>query len=482
MSAFLQRVAAAIKSHRMAAPGETVLAAFSGGPDSTALLHALWRLRGRLECKLCACHVHHGLRGEEADLDARHAAEFAASLGVPFVEKRGDVRAAARARKLSLETAAREVRYALLEEAAEAVGAQRIATGHTADDQAETVVMNLLRGAGPAGLSGMPAVRGKVVRPLLGLSRAEVAAYCAAEGLGYRVDRSNAEMEFTRNRIRHEVMPALLKVQPSAVEALCRLAEIMRAENELAAEAAEEALGQVATQRRSGSTASSLGLSLAAFGQLPEALRRRVLRAAIARVKGDERDLVLERIEALMELAEAGRAGSVVELPGGVRAERRYGEVLIGRGRRGAAAPTGEWPLPVPGEARTGLGWTISAALSEDLSVPEEQCSEGPYAAALDAEEAGEELVVRARRRGDRFTPLGMREACKLQDFLVNAKAPRAERARIPLVVSRKRGEIVWVVGYRIGDHCKVTGRTRRTIRLEARRFGDEGESDGDLV
>ena len=180
-----------------------MLAAFSGGADSTVLVHALHRLG----YEVIAGHVQHGLRGEEAEAEAAHAAAFAAALGLPYHERRVDAAGYAAAHKLSLEAAAREVRYAALEEMAQEVGVERIATGHTADDQAETVLLKLLRGAGPTGMSGMPPVRGKIIRPLLALTRAEVEAYAQAEGLGFRTDSSNQDPRFTRNRIRHEILP-----------------------------------------------------------------------------------------------------------------------------------------------------------------------------------------------------------------------------------------------------------------------------------
>ena len=198
MDTFLRRVAATIARHRMIAPGDTVLVAYSAGADSTALLHALVQLRKKLGCHICACHVHHGLRGRDADADAEHAARFAESLGVPFTSARADARAYAKERKLSTETAAREVRYQLLEQAARDHSAARIATGHTADDQAETVLLNLLRGAGPAGLAGIPPVRGNIIRPLIDTEKHRIKYYCDDKRLKYRRDRSNRDMRFAR--------------------------------------------------------------------------------------------------------------------------------------------------------------------------------------------------------------------------------------------------------------------------------------------
>ena len=449
MRAFLERIAATIKAHDMLAPDHLVLVALSGGADSTALLHALKQLGHRL----CACHVNHGLRGEEADADARHAAAFAESLGVPLVERRADVKSFARERKLSLETAAREVRYALLAEAAAKLHADRIATGHTADDQAETVLLNLLRGAGPSGLAGIPPVRGNIIRPLLGLARAEVLEYCAAAGLGYREDKSNLDRRFTRNRIRHDIMPALREIQPNLTAVLSRLAEIMRAENEYL-DALAAPWGRLPVCR------AQVTLPLATLASLPLALQRRLLRAALARVKGDARDLELERIDALIELVEQGRTGAMIELPEGLLATRGYGELVISRAQSPAAV-SGEWPLSVPGTTMIPeLGLCISATPSDDTTLRDD-----PNVAVLDADTVGEGLLVRFWRPGDRFVPLGLSEPVKLQDYFVNAKVPRRERGRIPIVESARH--ILWLVGHRIDDRSKVTSATRRTLRLQ---------------
>lgn len=444
----------------MIAAGDTVLVAISAGADSTALLHVLVQLRTRRRFRVRACHVHHGLRGEDADADAKHAGALARSLRVPFSRYRGDVPAFAEAHGLSVEAAARAVRYQLLERTADRVGATRIATGHTADDQAETVLLNLLRGSGPAGLAGIPPVRGRVIRPLLRFTKEKLEAYCRAQKLDYRLDRSNLDTAFTRNRIRHEILPVLREVNPHIDAALLRLAEIMRAENEFVAAQAANVLREVGAQRP-----GELGVACAQFALLAKALQRRVVRVAIARVKGDELDIELERVDALVDLAISGRTGAVVELPGRIRAERTYGEIVFSLAPSEETAVAREWSLPVPGKvALVELGIELKVARSRARRTPS-----SPMSALLDAKDIARPLRVRTRRRGDRFTPLGMKGSVKLQDFFVNSKVPRSERNRIPLVLSDD--DIVWVIGHRINDRYKVGSRTRQTIRLDARRM-----------
>ncbi|MDH4179018.1 MAG: tRNA lysidine(34) synthetase TilS [Armatimonadota bacterium] len=449
-----------IETHRMIAAGDLVVVALSGGPDSTALLHALVQIKGRHRFRLRVAHVHHGIREADADTDARAAAAFARKVGVPFSQHRADVPAYAESHGLSMEAAAREVRYRLLESTANRFGANRIATGHTANDQAETILLNLLRGTGPRGLAGIPPVRGRIIRPLLGVTREAVQHYCDSQQLPYRIDASNRDVAFARNRVRHELMPVLERFQPTLVSTLSRLAEIMRAEDDLLSEQADNALRGVASQRP-----GEVGILLSLFGALPSALQRRVIRAAIAKVKGDELDIELERVDALLHLALEGRTGALVELPGGLRAERTYGEVVIAPAPTRKAVSTQEWTLPVPGRVLLrDLGFDIAASRSRAKRPPP-----SPMAALLNAAKIGGPLRVRTRRRGDRFRPIGMKGTVKLQDFFVNAKVPRAQRDGVPLVLSGD--EIVWVVGYRVSEGFKVTEKTRRSIRLEATRL-----------
>jgi tRNA(Ile)-lysidine synthase len=332
-----------------------------------------------------------------------------------------------------------------------------------------------MRGAGPRGLAGIPAIRGRIIRPLLDLSRAEVECYLEHEGLRYRSDRSNADVAHTRNRIRHQLMPALRRLQPAITSHLSRLTAIMRAEDEFMSEQAEAAFASVASCRSNKSGERQTTLRLDAFIALPPALQRRVLRLAIANIKGDELDLELERVEALVSLALSGRTGAVVELPGGIYAQRGYEELVIRRASgkesevvsnlESRISSNQEWHLPIPGElCIPELDLRITARRSRSKTVPSDRAI-----ALMDAEAVPGPLLIRARRPGDRFHPIGAKSAVKLQDFLVNAKVPRAERDRVPVVLSG--GRIVWLVGHRISNDAKVTAGTRRTVRLEARKL-----------
>ena len=452
-------------------PGERVLAAVSGGPDSTALLLILSRLAPRLDLSLTAAHFDHGLRGRLAARRERSYVEaLCQRLAVPLQAGAGDTRAHARAHGLSREEAARELRYAFLAETAVAAGCAVVATGHTADDQAETVLLHIIRGSGLDGLAGM-AARGPwpltgregpdVARPLLCLRREETARYCQEEGLEPVVDASNLSPAFLRNRVRLELLPVLRQYNPRIDSALLRLAEAARGDLAVLEAMAAEAL-------EPGSDVGAVVLSRRRLAALSEGLQRRVLRLAVRRLLGDLRDLQGDHVEALLAGLAHG-TGYHADLPRGLRFDVGYDEATLSLAP-GESAPAvssaskaaPEAPLTVPGVTAWGP-WLIEAEVSVEQGSPPAD----PWRAWLDADVTGDELRVRSRRPGDRFQPLGLAGEKKLQDFFVDARVPRAQRDAVPLVCGRPG--IIWVVGHRIDGRARVTQATRRVLRLRFR-------------
>jgi tRNA(Ile)-lysidine synthase len=459
-----------VRDRALFGSGEHVLVAVSGGPDSTALLLILSKLTPGLGLTLAGAHFDHGLRGASAARRERSYVEaLCCRLGVPLHAGAGDTRAHARAHRLSREEAARELRYAFLSEVAAAAGCTAVATGHTADDQAETVLLHLIRGSGLAGLAGM-APRGpwpleghaglKVARPLLCLRREETARYCLEEGLKPVADPSNVSPAFLRNRVRLELLPLLRRYNPRVDAAVLRLAEAARADLSVLEEMASEALSK-------GDDGQTVALSRQRLTGLPEGLQRHALRLALRRVLGDLRDVHQDHIEALLRGLARG-AGHHLDLPRGLRFDVGYEEATLSLERReaGDVRPPlpPEAPLAVPGVASWGP-WRVEA----ELTVPStaEPSPADPWQAWLDADVTGPELRVRSRRPGDRFQPLGMAGEKKLQDFFVDARVPRAERDAVPLVCGKPG--IVWVAGQRIDERARVTGATRRVLRLHFR-------------
>ncbi len=461
-----ERVLAFIGEKNLVNPGETVLVAVSGGPDSVCLLHILSDLRAELGIKLHIAHLNHQLRGEESEADAAYVAALAKKLGIPATIEARDVAAYRQKKRLSPEEAAREVRYAFLAEVAQSCGAARLATGHTADDHVETILMHLLRGSGPRGLRGLlpqspwpyPGAGLTVIRPILGLTRAGTAAYCRRHRLNPRADASNVSLTPFRNRIRGELLPLLRQYNPQVDEALKRLARL--AADDLAfIEATAAGLWGGPVRREGEAVVFDRGPFLA----LPLALQRHLLRAAVSELGGTLKDIEAGHIEAIIAALEKP-SGKAIGLPGGLSftiEPDRY--VLAPDAMTACPFPPleGEAVLKVPG--RTELaGWAIEAALVS----PQEAGGQNPdeFTAYLDYAAVGDKLTVRHRLPGDRFQPLGLGNEKKLNQFMIDARIPRRWRQRVPVVTAG--GQIVWVVGWRIDERFKVTGGTRRVLRI----------------
>jgi len=438
-------------------PGSRVLAAVSGGPDSLALLHALWAdgaARGLAE--VSAAHLDHTLRGDESAAEAAWVAAWCAERGIKCHVGAADVAGRAKAGKRGKQEAARAARYAFLEEAAARVGADWIATGHTRDDQAETVLMNVLRGAGTDGLAGIPALSGRVVRPLIDVSRAEVEAYCAALGLEPRRDPSNFEAgAYTRNRVRLDLLPRLAReYNPAVADALVRLSAIAGRDSEYLEQQAAAALAQVAIS----GTADRLVLDRAGLAGLHPAIGRRVLRLALAQVRGTDTGVTFEHIEAVCRaIAEPDAAGFGLTLPApACGLTVRGARVTIVRNDPEPPDTGAEAALMVPGTAAlpgsvgaVRAGWEDSAG------------SVGLNAGAVNLPT----LHLRFWQAGDKIDPAGMGgRHKKLSDVFTDAKVPRPQRHTLPLVAD-ERG-LLWVPGHCLSERVRADEKTGRRLFL----------------
>lgn len=484
--------------------GATVVAAVSGGADSLCLLGALLAAQAHGVASapgtIVVATLDHGLRGEAGAADARWVAELAAKLELRCFAERAETRALAQAGHISLEDAARRLRYAFLRRVAREVGAARICLGHTLDDQAETIILHLLRGSGLDGLAGMRSLRGDLARPLLELTHSQAVAYCAARGWLPREDTTNRDERYLRNRVRRRLLPLLEAYNPNIRRTLARNAALI-AEDLVALESATDRAWDKVVVREG---AASVEMDLTTLREQTPALRRRLWRRAalrLTRAAGDEAtsDGALEaRHIALIErLLAQGRTGATLTLPDGLRAYLDYDALRLARAY-GAPSNTGasatndasdasaEWTLPVPGAVDVEpLGWRVLAAplstppgLEGDAlpPIPREPPMthagttafnyRGELRVYLDADTLGDTLTVRAWRPGDRFRPLGMAQSKKLQDVFSDAKTPRALRHRLPIVCSGER--IVWVAGVRIADEFKLTLATRHALALQA--------------
>lgn len=458
----MRNVRKTLARHRMVQAGDRVVVAASGGPDSTCLLDVLHGLAPNLGLDLVVAHFDHGLRGAEDASETRFVHEMAQSRGLAFETGRApDLRQAPG----SLEERARDARYAFLERVRQQHRAQCIAVGHTLDDQAETVLMRLLRGSGPAGLAGMPPVREPgVIRPLIRVRRAQVEAYLCQRGLSWCTDPSNLEPGCLRNRVRLELLPELLEYQPRLVEHLGDLADLLREEDRCMEEAARQ---WVDAHRCGPSTGGDVSLPCNAWLSLDTGLQRRVVRQAVQEAAGGLRRLHRVHVDAVMELAREGRSQAGLDLPGGLRVWRAYDRILFGYPESQA--------LPAYCEALPGTGTFEINGMGLRFILKEKERTEisslnvSPNVAFLDAARVSFPLELRPVQPGDRFVPLGMRGRRKVKDFLIDCKVPLKERRRVPVLVSGEN--VIWLCGHRIDDRFKVNEGTGRIleIRMESR-------------
>jgi tRNA(Ile)-lysidine synthase len=379
-----------------------------------------------------------------------------------------------------LEDAARIARYAFLRRVAVEVGAERICVGHTRDDQAETVLLHLLRGAGLGGLAGMAPLTGVIARPLLDLTHAHTLAYCAACGWRPREDRSNDDPHFLRNRVRHDLLPILERYNPNLRETLARNATLIGEDERYLDDLTAALYGDGHLERMD----ETIRLPLDWLRDQPLALRRRLLRRVVNDLAGDEAGVEARHIGQLDALLDTRRSGKSLNLPGKVRALLEYNALTITRAPVSAREVTTprEYHLPAPGCVEAPeLGWRIRAWLVETppgmeaVALPElapigqagvsADVGRAEARAYLDADVAGDDLLVRAWRPGDRFHPLGMAHEKKVQDYFADAKVPRALRDRIPLVFNQ--GQLLWVGGERIDDRARLTPATQRVLALQ---------------
>lgn len=459
------RFLAFVRENNLLPPGEKVVVAVSGGPDSVCLLHLLRELKGTLSLDLHVAHLNHQLRGADSDADAEYVCHLAASLGLPATVSSRDVKAYQVSKRLGLEEAAREVRYAFLAEVAEAVGARRVAVGHTGDDQVETIILHIVRGSGISGLVGMlpetpwpneQRERIRLVRPLLQFSRQDTVNYCAEHNLAPREDASNLSSSALRNRIRSELLPLLLSLNPGFRDNLLRLSRLAADDLSIIDGQVEGVWNDVAKE-----DADNVVLDRRAIVGLPVPVQRAVLRKALEHRLGSLRDIEAVHIEEMRDMLDKP-VGTRISLPHAQAFCCGYGDARLAHEPliSGSLPPLeGEHHLAVPGESRIP-GWRVVVALTDSRAA-----EFGGLKACFDADLLVGGLTVRSRRRGDRFQPLGMEQPKKLQDFMVDEKIPRGERDRVPLVVSD--GEIIWVVGWRVGERAKIEAHTNHLLCLE---------------
>jgi len=446
-----------------------VIVAVSGGQDSVALIAILSFLRPTLDIQLSLAYFDHQLRGrKETAGDLTFVQSLAKQVGYPFAAAGGDVRAYAKEHRLSIEDAGRRLRYAFLRDQARLIGATVIATGHTASDQAETVLMRIIRGTGLDGLKAMvpraawpfEGLGPDLVRPLLSVDRADTEFYCRGLGISPRDDHSNRLLDATRNRVRHQVLPLLRELNPRVDEALVRLARYAEGYASYVDRQASGVWPLVATE-----TPNQISFRRNDFDRLESSLRSRLLILAFRRLAGESGEIGGVHIDRALSLTP--KRNWRMSLPGGLRLLAGTSNIRLIAGDDTLPKTIGETKLSVPGRTRSN-GWIVSV---EHLPAPKGPPCSSPGVALLDASKIGDQLTVRSRRPGDRLRPLGLGGEKKLQDILVDAKVPREERDGVPLLCAP--WGIAWVVGHCIDERAALTPATTKYLRIRMRRSPD---------
>ena len=438
--------------------GQRIGVAVSGGPDSVLLLHLMHKLAGESGLALAAVHFNHRLRGAESDGDEALVRSLAETLHVDYLRAEGDVGRVARERRGNVEAVARELRYRYFFSLVDQGRLDLVATAHTANDQAETVLMRLLRGTGTRGLGGIyPLLEGKVVRPFLGLTRAEVMAEVAARALAYRVDSSNLNLRLQRNKVRAELLPMLAKdYNPEIFTLLNQLADRSRDDEACLERSARERAQPWRTRE-----GKEERIPIRALTELPPALERRVLRQMLQAVRGAAPGLTHAHIESLRRFAAEAQSGKALPLPGGVTARKEFSWLVVG---------------PAAGKSVTG-DYYYSVVIPGELAVPELGSTFGfkilprsdPGRAynlskltGLDPQKLTGELVLRNWRAGDVFCPFGSRRVRKIKELFRERKIPEVRRNGWPVMVCA--GEIVWARGFPPAKDAAATEQTQRVL------------------
>jgi tRNA(Ile)-lysidine synthase len=472
MDPFISKIKKALLDHKMVESGDRVLVGVSGGPDSVVLLRALLELKQEFAIELSVAHLNHSARGDESDRDARFVKDLGDALQIRTLIKKVNVAELQPSSKSSFQEAARHIRLEFFQETMTQLGANKIALGHTSDDQVETVLMNLLRGSGLKGVGGMNPVRLPYIRPLFYCSRAEVVGFLNDRKIPYCKDSSNDKTDYLRNRIRLELIPFLQeKYNPKITENLFEASGIFRADNDYLKALEDQEFERAVSGFEEGET---LNMDMEYLGKLPLALQRRLVRKGIQSIKGDLRRISSFHIQEILHLLEKGRKGKRIDLPGNLGVLCMGDRVAFKRipgtdssiltDEEGKAFPRMR-PLNIPGETEieeTGL--TLKAEIINPVATG--FSASHTNQAFLDFDKTGDNVMIRFFQAGDRLKPLGMKGTKKLKSLFIDEKVPQEIRSTVPILTTGDNN-IIWVYGTRIADAYRVTAETSKILFIK---------------
>jgi len=446
-----------INKFNMVTAGDKIILGVSGGPDSVCLFHLFNKFQKKLGISIYVAHLDHMFRGRESEEDAYFVGELCQKWEVPFFIERYDVPSYAKKFGLSPEDAARRIRYDFFQRVKGQIQAQKIATGHNQNDHEETILMNIMRGTGLDGLTGIEAVCGSYIRPLIEIPRSEIEMYLKQEEIPYRIDATNLTTDYFRNSLRLELIPLIReKYCPHLGQSLRRLSEIAARDLAFLKQETEKAEADTVTYQP-----EKVVIDVKSFSKLHEAIKYRLVRKAVEKLVGDTKDFEIVHTKLLVDFIEKALSGSMIDLPRSLQGIKEYDTVIISK-RSLEEVPDYYYSLSVPGEVTIKeTGTTIKAFIKPKHEI---DITPSPHIAYLDYDKIHGDLVIRNRRPGDRFKPLGGIGAKKLKEFFIDEKVPRLKRTQVPIV--EVDGRIVWVAGMRIDDRFKVTPETNTVLVL----------------
>jgi tRNA(Ile)-lysidine synthase len=462
-----------IHKHQMIQAGDRLLVAVSGGPDSMALLHWLWQQRRKLHITVRAIHLNHQFRGSEADEDQNYVEETCLAWGIPCSSTAIDVSHYAKEHKLSKQVAARECRYKYFEQVAQELGYNKLCLAHHSDDQLETVVMRFIRGAGLGGLSGIPAVRQtesvQIIRPFMTVRKDHIEAYCQAQQIHPRLDQSNLRDDYTRNKIRHHIVPQLLELNPQLHQVIHEMTDTLSTEDRFLDELAKNYIDSVIESNE----LHKLTINLRFFQEVPLALQRRLILLLLSYLPAKRSDWNKIHIEQMLSLMNNNKGTKQLHLPNGVRVTREYDYLYLSLDNEESnrsdecmayleyLPEEGEFIL-LPASYRISI---MTHALPEAWGAGEHENKSLPtYRASFDVDQLSFPLAVRNRRAGDQIQPLGMDGNKKVKDIFIDKKVPLSERSEWPLIVDQEA--IIWIPGLKRANRGKVTEKTKRRLTV----------------
>ncbi|WP_027339864.1 tRNA lysidine(34) synthetase TilS [Halonatronum saccharophilum] len=462
----IDKVEETINKYELFNYGDRVLVGVSGGPDSLALLHILDSLKDKYGLYLHIAHLDHRIRGVDSQEDAQFVRSFGEQLDISVSIKEYDVKNYSQKEGLSLEDAARRIRYEFFYDLSKKLEIDKIALGHHLKDQAETVLMKFIRGAGLKGLGGIRPKIKNIVRPLLEVEREEIEKYCQVNLLNPRIDQSNFDKSYFRNKVRLELIPFLIEgYNSNLIPTLDRTANLLREEEDFLQSYVKEKLDKIVLSKEN----KVIALDVNRLSQEHIAIKRRMVREVLKILKGDCKDFYYKHIEDVLGFLVRGETGASIDLPREVKVSLNYGQIIFSLGRLGKEVDDFSYKLDVQ-EGKLAeidkFGLKVRFEIVEAKSYPWRERLGDSSVGLFDYNNIGEKIIIRGRQDGDRFYPLGMKGSKKVKDFLIDQKVPLFKRDNIPIFTNQK-GDIFWVGGFRIDNRFKIKDETDKILIIE---------------